>query len=179
VLGILRKMKGLGFSTHSPANGAIHQAGSPMFSETMREYLLIRGQRIVSSSIAYFIALLLLCGAYLQGGITKVLNFDGAVSEARNFGLEPAGLVAVATIVTELGGAALVLSGILRWLGALWLAGFTLLATFVANRFWELAMPERLAVENSFFEHLGLIGGFLLVAWIDLKKGTAARGKAV
>jgi hypothetical protein len=24
-------------------------------------------------------------------------------------------------------------------------------------------------VENSFFEHLGLVGGFLLVAWLDLR----------
>jgi hypothetical protein len=25
-------------------------------------------------------------------------------------------------------------------------------------------------VENAFFEHLGLIGGFLLVAWYDLRE---------
>jgi hypothetical protein len=28
--------------------------------------------------------------------------------------------------------------------------------------------PERIMVANSFFEHLGLIGAFLLVAWHDL-----------
>jgi hypothetical protein len=55
-----------------------------------------------------------------------------------------------------------------RWLGALVLAGFTLFATFVANRFWEIPRSERFMVENSFFEHLGLVGGFLLVAWCDL-----------
>jgi len=75
-----------------------------------------------------------------------------------------------ATIVTELAGSALILTGIYRWLGALWLAAFTLFATFVANRFWEMVPPQRFMVENSFFEHLGLIGGFLLVAWLDLRK---------
>jgi hypothetical protein len=25
--------------------------------------------------------------------------------------------------------------------------------------------------ENAFFEHLGLVGGFILVAWHDLKRG--------
>ena len=55
-----------------------------------------------------------------------------------------------------------------RWLGALWLAGFTPIATLVANRFWELVPPSRFMAENQFFEHLGLIGGFLLVAWLDL-----------
>ena len=62
----------------------------------------------------------------------------------------------------------MILTGFFRWLGALGLAGFTLMATFVANRFWEMAMPERFTVANSFFEHLGLVGAFLLVAWHDL-----------
>ena len=79
-----------------------------------------------------------------------------------------------ATIVTELAGSALILTGVYRWLGALWLGGFTLIATFVANRFWEMQLPERFMVENSFFEHLGLVGGFLLVAWLDLRKSRGA-----
>ncbi|MDH6170826.1 hypothetical protein M2282_006006 [Variovorax boronicumulans] len=29
---------------------------------------------------------------------------------------------------------------------------------------------ERFMAANSFFEHLGLVGGFLLVAWHDLKE---------
>jgi hypothetical protein len=29
-------------------------------------------------------------------------------------------------------------------------------------------------IENSFFEHLGLVGGFLLVAWLDLRKSRGA-----
>ena len=35
-------------------------------------------------------------------------------------------------------------------------------------------LPQRFMVENSFFEHLGLIGGFLLVAWLDLRKSHRA-----
>jgi len=64
----------------------------------------------------------------------------------------------------------LILTGLWRWLGALALAGFTLMATFVALRFWEIPQPERFMAANSFFEHLGLAGGFLLVAWLDLKE---------
>src|SRR5258708_4100060 len=99
----------------------------------------------------------------------KLADFSGAVAEARHFGLPAAAFVAAATIITELGGSALILTGCCRWIGALWLAGFTLIATFVANRFWEVPQPERFMVENSFFEHLGLIGGFLLVAWYDFR----------
>jgi XapX domain-containing protein len=117
-----------------------------------------------------FIALLGLCAAYLQGGLDKLLAFNNAVAEAQHFGLPFAPAIAGATIVTELVGSALILSGAYRWIGALWLAGFTLIATFVANRFWEIPQPDRFMVENSFFEHLGLVGGFLLVAWYDLRE---------
>jgi uncharacterized membrane protein YphA (DoxX/SURF4 family) len=117
-----------------------------------------------------WVALLLLCAAYLQGGLNKAMDFDAAIAEMNHFGLSPAGPLAVAVIVLELGAAALILTGFYRWLGALALAGFTLMATFVALRFWEMPQPERFMAANSFFEHLGLVGGFLLVAWLDLKE---------
>ncbi|MCK9687144.1 DoxX family protein [Scleromatobacter humisilvae] len=122
-----------------------------------------------------WLALLALCAAYLQGGFDKVTDFAGAIAENRHFGLEPAAPLAVATIVVELGASALVLSGIQRWAGALVLAGFTLMATFVANRFWEMTQPARFMAENGFFEHIGLVGGFVLVAWHDLAQRRAAR----
>ena len=54
------------------------------------------------------------------------------------------------------------------------MAGFTLLATLMTYRFWELAPAERIPVMNGFFEHLGLIGGLLLVAWHDLRAARAS-----
>ena len=125
---------------------------------------------LVATRPVHFIALLGLCAAYIQGGLDKLLDFNAAVAETQGFGLPFATAATAATIVTELAGSALILTGIHRWLGALWLAGFTLFATFVANRFWELLPPQRFMVENSFFEHLGLVGGFLLIAWLDLRK---------
>ncbi|WPH23728.1 DoxX family protein [Variovorax paradoxus] len=122
------------------------------------------------SPAARWLALLLLCAAYLQGGLDKAMDFNAAIAEMNHFGLSPAGPLAAAVIVLELGAAALILTGFHRWLGALALAGFTLMATFVALRFWEMPQPERFMAANSFFEHLGLVGGFLLVAWLDLKE---------
>jgi len=92
-----------------------------------------------------------------------------------HFGLAPAPLFAVLVIVLELAASAMILTGWLRWLGALGLAGFTLLATGLALRFWELPVgPGRFMAANSFFEHLGLAGGFLLIAWLDLKEEQAS-----
>lgn len=116
-----------------------------------------------------FIAYLGLSAAYLQGGFNKLVDFPGALAEMNHFGLAPAPLFAVLVIALELIAPVMILTGFFRWLGALGLASFTLLATFLALRFWELpAGQERLMAANSFFEHLGLVGGFLLVAWLDL-----------
>ncbi len=114
-------------------------------------------------------ALLALCAAYIQGGVAKLLDFQGAIAEQAHFGFHPPALFTAAVIVTELVGSALVVSGLLRWLGALWLAGFTLAASLTANAFWALppGTPEHFAAINCFFEHLGLIGGFLLAAITD------------
>jgi uncharacterized membrane protein YphA (DoxX/SURF4 family) len=125
---------------------------------------------LVATRPVHAIALLGLCAAYIQGGLVKLFDFSAAVAETQGFGLPFATAATTATIVTELAGSALILTGIYRWLGALWLAGFTLVATFLANRFWEMQPPQRFMVENSFFEHLGLIGGFVLVAWLDLHR---------
>ena len=119
-----------------------------------------------------WVCLLLLCSAYLQGGINKLMDFDAAIGEMHHFGLSPAGPLAALVIALELGASLLILSGFYRWLGAGFLGVFTLMATFVANRFWEMAGMERFMAANSFFEHLGLTGAFLLVAWLDIQKGS-------
>ncbi|MBM0108562.1 DoxX family protein [Steroidobacter sp. S1-65] len=120
------------------------------------------------------LALLLLCAAYLQGGFTKLIDFEGALAEMHHFGLTPALPFAVATIALELAASAAIVIGFYRWLAALALAAFTLAATLIANRFWEAAPVEQFAMTNSFFEHLGLVGAFLLVAWYDLGAATPA-----
>jgi uncharacterized membrane protein YphA (DoxX/SURF4 family) len=123
----------------------------------------------------HFVAYLGLCAAYLQGGLVKLGDFPGALGEMQHFGLAPAPVFAVLVIVLELGASVLILTGRLRWLGALALGGFTLAATLLALRFWELPTGhERFMMANSFFEHLGLVGGFLFVAWLDLREKEAA-----
>jgi len=122
---------------------------------------------LMSAPALRWIALLGLCSAYLQGGLVKAMDFSAATAEMAHTGLAPAAPMAVATIVLELVAPLAILTGLYRWLGALALAAFTLMATFLVNRFWEMAPPDRMPTANAFFEHLGLVGGFLLVAWHD------------
>ena len=122
-----------------------------------------------ATPLVHWVALLGLCAAYLQGGIVKAFDFSGAIAEIEHFGLAPVVPIAIAVIALELGASVMILAGFYRWLAALALGGFTLIATLIALRFWDLpAGHERFMAANAFFEHLGLVGGFLLVAWHDL-----------
>ena len=114
------------------------------------------------------LALLCLCAAYLDGGWRKARDFRGAVAEVRALGLTPAAPIAAAALMLQLAASALILTGWYRWLGALALAGFTVLAALLADRFWAVPQAERQRTANAFFEHWGLVGGMLLVAWHDL-----------
>ncbi|GLI24384.1 putative membrane protein YphA (DoxX/SURF4 family) [Xanthobacter flavus] len=113
-------------------------------------------------------ALLALTSAYLQGGLAKALDFPGAIAEMTHFGLAPAAPLAAGVIALEIIAPIMILSGLMRWAGALALAAFTVAATLLANRFWGMAGAERFAAANAFFEHLGLAGALVLVAWYDL-----------
>lgn len=128
--------------------------------------------RVFGSPVTRTVSLLALCAAYIQGPLNKIFDFNGALAEMDHFGLHPAALFAVAVILFELTASAMVVSGFLRWVGALALAGFTLLATFIALRFWEMAPGmDRMMATNAFFEHLGLAGAFVFVAAYDLAEG--------
>jgi uncharacterized membrane protein YphA (DoxX/SURF4 family) len=125
----------------------------------------------------WFIARLMLVGAYLLGGVVKASDWTAAVAEQAHFGMSPPALWAALTIAVEIVGPLLILSGRLVWLGAGMLGVFTLLAAITANAFW--AMPpghERFMATNAFFEHIGLIGGFVLaalVAELEVRRRTA------
>lgn len=111
------------------------------------------------------LARLALVGAYLLGGIVKATDWPAAVAEQAHFGMHPAAAFAALTIAVEIVGALLILSGHLVWLGAGMLGVFTLFAAVTVNAFWLLpAGQERFMATNAFFEHLGLIGGFVLAA---------------
>lgn len=109
--------------------------------------------------------LLTLCAAYIQGPIMKIWHFDGAVAEMQHFGLHSAAPMAVLVILFELCASAMLVPGYGRRPAAFALAAFTLVATMVALRFWNLPVgtQDRMMAMNAYFEHLGLAAAFVLV----------------
>lgn len=119
---------------------------------------------------SWLLARLALTGPYLLGGIVKLTDWQGAVAEQGHFGLHPAALFAGLTIAAELVGPALILCDRLAWLGAGMLGVFTVLAAILANGFWTMTGPDRFMATNAFFEHIGLVGGFVLVAIVSRRR---------
>jgi uncharacterized membrane protein YphA (DoxX/SURF4 family) len=107
-----------------------------------------------------------LVSAYLLGGMTKLADVPAAIVEMEHFGLTPGWLWASLSIAVELIGSALVVSGRLVWLGAGALGVLTAVAALAANPFWALSGHARMMALNTFFEHVGLIAGFVLVAMV-------------
>ncbi len=140
----------------------------------MKANLMLGNPRWVAATLdwrgTWLLARVALTSAYLVGGITKLFHFAGAVAEQAHFGILPPAFFAVLTILVELIGSALVISGKWLWLGAGALAVFTAVATLIAHPFWNLAGQERFLATNTFFEHCGLIGGFVIAALLTARE---------
>ncbi len=118
-------------------------------------------------------ARVLLTLPYAWSGLAKLTGLTGARAEAAGLGLEPPGLVVAATIVVQLVGSFLLITGRQAWLAAGALGVFTGLATLIAHPFWTIAEPvARFHAQNTFLEHLGLIGGLMVAAALTEKGRT-------
>jgi len=109
-----------------------------------------------------------LVSAFLIGGIQKLTDLNGAIAEQAHFGLELASPWAIAAVIVEIGGSALVILGRFVWLGAGGLGVLTAIAMLTANNFWTMEGHDRFTALNAFFEHLGLIAGLVLVSVLYL-----------
>ena len=116
-----------------------------------------------------------LVSAFLLGGITKLSDIPAAIAEQEHFGLHPGWLWAALAIVVELSGSVLILINRLVWLGAGGLGVLTAIATLAAEPFWTMEGHERFVAMNGFFEHAGLIGGFVLVALLAARESRSPK----
>jgi uncharacterized membrane protein YphA (DoxX/SURF4 family) len=110
------------------------------------------------------LARLALASPFLISGLVKLVDFGGAMNEVAGLGLQPAGLIAAAVILAQIGGSALFLTRRYCWLGAGILAGFTVVATLLAHPFWLFEGPDRGRQTATFFEHAAIVGGLAVAA---------------
>ncbi len=123
-----------------------------------------------SSGLRVF-ARVLLTLPFWSSGLAKLADFGATTAEMAHFGLHPPALIAIATILTQLGGAALVIHGRYAWLGPGALGVFTALTIPLVHHFWALdGEPGMLAMFFA-LEHIGMIGGLMLAAILCHRRG--------
>lgn len=133
-------------------------------------------QAFFTSHPVRWLALLCLCSPYLISAILKIHNFGSGIDEMTGYGLTHAAPYAAMVTVIQLGCSLMVLTGFLRWIGALALAAFTMAATCIADPFWNALPAEQPIKAELFLEHLALSGALILVAWYTLHRWRS-RGK--
>jgi uncharacterized membrane protein YphA (DoxX/SURF4 family) len=113
------------------------------------------------------IALFCLAAVFLYSGVDKLWHWRSSVEEVRGDGLPWPAAFAGATVFTQLVGGCLVATGLLAWLGALLLAGFTVAATLLGHRFWLRRGAEFRHELTTSLEHVAIVGGLVLLSLLD------------
>jgi transmembrane protein len=126
--------------------------------------------RLLDNSITLLITRIAVTLPFLVGGLSKLLDWQGAQAEMLHVRLHPAWAFNLASLLTELIGSALVILNRKVWLGAGALGVFTVIATLLAHRFWDLSGEARIMQMNSFFEHWTICAAFVLVTVVRIRR---------
>ncbi len=121
---------------------------------------------------------ILLALIFVTSGFSKISGFDGTVGYIASKGLPMASVVAVLTILIELGGGLAVVFGFLTRWASLALAVFTVLAAILFHAYWAVPAEQVMMQQINFWKNISIAGGFLVLAAfgpgaisIDAKRG--------
>lgn len=110
---------------------------------------------------AFFIARIGLGAIFVQSGFGKLAGLAAFAAGLEKMGVPAASLVApVAAGVEFFGGMAVVL-GAWTWIASALVAGFTLLATLLAHRYWTYPAAQQPLQQVQFMKNVAIIGGFI------------------
>jgi len=107
---------------------------------------------------------ILLSLVFLVAGVRKAMAFAATAGYFTKLGMPMPEVMVVLAIIVEVGGALLLIAGWKARYAAWALAIFTLIATFMAHRFWEFPDAQYANQMNHFLKNLAIIGGMLFIA---------------
>lgn len=130
--------------------------------------------KLLRTPMMAWLARVLLTLPFWSSGLSKLFLFDDGVAEMARVGLEPAAGFNIATIIVQLAGSALIIVNRAAWLGAGALGVFTGLTILLVHRFWAIAEePFRTIALHVSSEHVGMIGGLVVVAILSARRDAA------
>ena len=116
-----------------------------------------------SEDVLLLLARIALGAIFVQSGFGKLTDLAGFTGGLESMGVPLASVLGVVGPLVEFfGGLALVL-GAWTWLAAVLIAGFTVVATLIAHRFWDYPADQQAMQSAQFMKNLAIIGGLLAV----------------
>ena len=99
---------------------------------------------------------------FVAAGANKLADLATFQASLEGMGAPAPGILAILAVACELGGGLALALGLQARLGALALVAFTIVATFLAHRFWQVEDPQAQFVQQiMFMKNFAIIGGLL------------------
>ncbi len=126
-------------------------------------YILIHPHAIIAMKVV-------LTSFFWLAGLYGVFNFSAVRQEMIEAGLPRPAFFAVATILCQLVGSALLITNVmdLAWLGAGALGIFTLLCIPLGHPFWKYEGQRGMQEFQIALEHIAVIGGLMIATAISV-----------
>jgi len=116
----------------------------------------------MSGPLLPLVGRILIGALFVVAGINKAMAVAGTTGYFAKLGFPAPDVMVWLAIAVELGGGLLFIIGWkTRWM-ALLLILFTLIATFMAHRFWAVDAAQYANQLNAFLKNLAAIGGLLM-----------------
>ena len=106
---------------------------------------------------------ILLSLMFVLAGFSKIGGFAGTVGYMQSKGMPAAELLAVLTILLEIGGGLALMFGFMTRSAALALAAFTVIASLIFHNFWAVPEAQKMVQNLMFMKNLSVVGGLLCV----------------
>ncbi len=127
-------------------------------------------ETLLDNRVCSFAARVLLTFPFWGSGLAKLIDFNGGVAEMAFFHLEPAVVFNIAVLTTQLVGSLLIILNVATWLGAGALGVFTALTIPLVHHFWSLEGDQAIHAFHTATEHVGMIGGLILVSILSVRR---------
>jgi len=104
-----------------------------------------------------------LAALFLWSGYGKLVHMDGNIGYMKAYGMPMAELLIWPTLIIELIGGAMLISGWkVRW-AAIMLAALTVPATLIFHAYWNVPADQIMNQQIHFMKNLAILGGLLSV----------------
>ena len=107
------------------------------------------------------LARVLIGAIFVESGFGKLTGLAGFTSALEGMGVPMAPVAAIVGACVEFFGGLAIVLGAWTWLAAILVAGFTMVASFIAHRFWDVPPEQRTMQSIQFMKNVAITGGLL------------------